>query len=161
MFADPAFWVAIAFLLFVGMVIYLKIPGMIVSRLDARADKIRNELDEAQKLREDAQALFAEYQRKQRDAMATAEDIVTKAKEDAERIREEGEEALDAALNRRRALAEDKIRQAEEKAIAEVRAVAVDVAMNAAGTIIASELKGAKANKMIDETIAGLAQKLN
>ncbi|MBV1887416.1 MAG: F0F1 ATP synthase subunit B, partial [Parvibaculaceae bacterium] len=106
---DATFWVAIAFLVFVGVVLYYKVPAIVAKQLDQRADRIKTELDEAQKLREDAQAMFADYQRRQRDALSTAEEIVAKAKDDAALIRKESEAELEASLKRRQELAEAKI----------------------------------------------------
>lgn len=161
MLNDPAFWVAIAFVGFIAILIYFKLPSMIGKQLDERASRIKGELEEAQKLREDAQALFADYQRRQRDALATAEEIVVKAKEDAEIIRKASEAELEASLTRRQQLAEDKIRQAEEKALAEVQNIAVDVAIMAAQKLMTDELKAKEAGALIDQSIKDLGSQLN
>ena len=161
MLQDPTFWVAIAFLGFIALLVYFKVPPLVAKQLDARADKIRNELEEAKKLREDAQALFADYQRRQHDAMQTAEDIVARAKEDAEILRKESIKELEANLTRRQELAEIKIRQAEEKAVAEVQGIAVDVAIAAAARLMQDGLKGDKADALIDQNISGLEKQLN
>ncbi|MEX0583706.1 MAG: ATP F0F1 synthase subunit B [Sneathiella sp.] len=161
MLQDPTFWVAIAFLGFIGVLVYFKVPPLIAKQLDIRADKIRNELDEAKKLREDAQALFADFQRRQHDAMQTAEDIVARAKEDAEILRKESIKELEANLARRQELAEIKIRQAEEKAVAEVQGIAVDVAIAAAARLMQDGLKGDKADGLIDQSISNLERQLN
>ncbi|SLN33847.1 F0F1 ATP synthase subunit B family protein [Oceanibacterium hippocampi] len=161
MLHDPAFWVAISFLLFIAVVLYYKVPGMIAGQLDSRAARIKTELETAQKLREDAQALYAEYQRKQRDALATAEEIVAKAKADAKRHRQESEAAITASLARRTEQAEQRIRQAEENAVAEIRAAAVEIAVAAAGRIIGEELKGKKGSEMVDKAIGDIGSQLH
>lgn len=161
MFADPTFWVAIAFIAFFAIVFYVKVPGLVAKQLDDRAERIKNELDEAQKLREDAQAMFADYQRRQRDALATAEEIVAKAKEDAEIIRKESEAELQATLTRRQELAEAKIKQAEEKALAEVQNIAVDVAITAAEKLMTDNIKAKEAGALIDQSIKDLGSQLN
>ncbi len=161
MLQDPSFWVAIAFIGFVAVVIYYKLPSIVGKQLDDRAARIKNELDEAQKLREDAQAMFADYQRRQRDALATAEDIVAKAKEDAEILRKESEAELQATLERRQALAEAKIKQAEEKALAEVQNIAVDVAIAASEKLMKDNLKAKEAGALIDQSIKDLGSQLN
>ncbi|MCF8467543.1 MAG: hypothetical protein K9G33_09100 [Sneathiella sp.] len=161
MLHDPAFWVGIAFFGFFGVLVYFKVPPLVVKQLDARADKIRAELDEAKKLREDAQMLFADFQRRQHDALQTADDIVARAKEDAEILRKESIKELEASLTRRQELAEAKIRQAEEKAVAEVQSIAVDVAIAAAGKLMQDGLKDKKADALVDQSIKDLAKQLN
>jgi len=161
MLQDPAFWVAIAFVAFIAILIYVKLPALIGKQLDERASRIKTELEEAQKLREDAQALFADYQRRQRDALATAQEIVVKAKEDAEIIRKASEAELETSLTRRQKLAEDKIRQAEEKALAEVQNIAVEVAISAAQKLMTDELKAKEAGALIDKSIKDLGSQLN
>lgn len=161
MFQDPTFWVGVAFVLFFAVLVYYKVPPLIARQLDARAEKIRAELDEAKRLREEAQLLFADYQRRQHEAMQTAEEIVAKAKEDAEILRLQSVKELEITLARRQELAENKIRQAEEKAIAEVQGVAVDVAIAAAAKLMQDGLKGDKANALVDQSIKDLQTHLN
>ncbi|MFT6558795.1 F0F1 ATP synthase subunit B [Sneathiella sp.] len=161
MLQSPSFWVAVAFIGFIAVVIYYKLPAIVGKQLDDRADRIKNELDEAQKLREEAQAMFADYQRRQRDALATAEDIVAKAKEDAEILRKESEAELQASLKRRQELAEAKIKQAEEKALAEVQNIAVDVAIAASEKLMKDNLKAKEAGSLIDQSIKDLGSQLN
>ena len=161
MLHDPAFWVGIAFFGFFGVLVYFKVPPLVTKQLDARADKIRAELDEAKKLREDAQMLFADFQRRQHDALQTADDIVARAKEDAEILRKESIKELEASLARRQELAEAKIRQAEEKAVAEVQNMAVDVAIAAAAKLMQSGLKDNQSDALVDQSIKDLAKQLN
>ena len=161
MLSDPTFWVAVAFIAFIAILIYVKVPGLVAKQLDDRADRIKAELDEAQKLREDAQAMFADYQRRQRDALATAEEIVAKAKEDAEILRKESEAELQTTLTRRQEMAEAKIRQAEEKALAEVQAIAIDVSISAAEKLMKDNIKAKDAGALIDQSIKDLGSQLN
>lgn len=161
MLQDATFWVLVSFLIFVGLVVYYKVPGMIAAALDKRAADIANELDEARKLREEAQQVLASYQRKQRDAEKEAQAIVEQARSEAERLAVETKANLAAHVERRTKLAEDKIAQAEAQALQEVRSVAADVAIAAARTIIEQKLDGAKAGALIDKSIAEVKAKLH
>ena len=161
MLKTPDFWVGISFLLFVAVLVWKKVPAMITSALDDRADRIRTELEEAKKLREEAQALLAEYQRKKTEAEKEAENIVAQAKVEAEAYATETREKLAVSLERRMAMAEQKISQAETSAMKEVRAAASELAIEAASRIIAGEVKGAKANSLIDDSIAAVKSRLN
>ena len=157
---DASFWVAVAFVLFVAL-IGKRGYKFITEGLDKRAGRIKTELDEAVRLREEAQALLAGYQRKQRDAVRDAEEIVERAKREATRIAEQAEEDLAAALERRTRLAEVKISQAEAQALAEVRDQAVDMALAATRRLLAENLDQSRAETLIDEAIAELGDKLN
>ena len=128
MFQDPEFWVALAFLCAVA-VIFKPVAKALATTLDTRAAKIRTQIEEARKLREDAQALLAEYQKKQRDAMAEAEKIIAQARTDAARLKVEAEKDLVGALERRKQQALERIAQSEAQAIASVRNTAVDAAV--------------------------------
>ena len=161
MLQDATFWVLISFLIFVGLVVYYKVPGMIAAALDKRAADIAHELDEARKLREEAQQVLASYRRKQRDAEKEAQAIVEQAREEAERLAVETKDNLAAHVERRTKLAEDKIAQAEAQALQEVRAVAADVAVAAARTIIEQKLDGARATQLLDKSIAEVKAKLH
>lgn len=161
MMHDPAFWVAIAFFGFIGVAIYFKLPGMITKILDERAKKIRNELDEAQRLREEAQALFAEYQRKTRNAAQEAEDIVTHAQAEAKRHAEQASKDLADMMERRTIQAEQKIAQAEAQAVQDVRTAAVDLAVNAARRVMQEELAEDKSDALVDDAIGDLRTKLH
>ncbi|MEM7426612.1 MAG: F0F1 ATP synthase subunit B [Pseudomonadota bacterium] len=161
LFSDPGFWVGVSFVLFILLIMYFKVPGQMTKALDDRADRIRQELDDAQKLREEAQALLAEYQRKRTEAEKEAEDIVTQAKAEAEAYAEETRRKLAESVERRTALAEQKIAQAEANAMNEVRAAATDLAVAAAERIIAAEVQGKKADDMIDASIAAVKTRLN
>lgn len=161
MFASPDFWVLISFLMFIGLLVYFKVPGMIVGLLDKRAADIAAELDEARRLREEAQQLLASYQRKQRDAMKEAEDIVAQAKVEAENLAKEIRANMELQVERRTKLAEDKIAQAESQALSEVRATAAEVAIGAARKVIADKVTAAEDEKLVERSIADLASKLH
>ena len=159
-FRDPEFWVLVAFVIvIVGGIV--KVGPVIGKSLDERAQRIKSELDEAQRLREDAQRALAEYQRKQRDALKEAEAIIAHAKAEAERIGRQAAQDLEAALERRTRQAEEKIAQEEAKALADVRNTAVDIAIAAARQIIAEQLDGKAGGALIDQAIAALPQRLH
>jgi len=159
--STPEFWVAMSFVGFVLLIVYFKIPGKAGALLDKRAEKIRDELDEARRLREEAQAMLADFERKQRDAEKEAASIITLAKQEAEALAKETREKLKDSLERRGKIAEDKIARAEEQALSEVRSVAVNVAIAAAEQIIESKMTPAASKKLVDESIKGLKTKLN
>lgn len=161
MFATAEFWVLISFLVFVGVILYYKVPAMVTVALDKRAADIAKELDEARRLREEAQALLASYQRKQAEAMQEADAIVTQAKAEAERLAAETRANMQAQVERRTQLAQDKIAQAETQAIQEVRAVAAEVAAGAAQRLIAEKVDAAKDAAIVERSIAELASKLH
>ena len=157
---DPEFWVLVSFVIvLVGLL--RKAGPLITKTLDDRATKIKAELEEAQKLRDEAQRMLAEYQRKQRDALKEAEEIVARARAEAERAAEQAARDLDAALERRKRLALEKIALAESKATAEVRNTAVDVAIAAVREILAKALDAPRKGKLIDDAIAELPQRLH
>ena len=153
------FWLAIAFMLFVAAVAK-PVARMVVGALDARSAKIQGELDEAEHLREEAQTLLATYERKQRDAVKEAEDILAHAEAEARRLAETAAQDLTEALKRREQLALDKIAQAEAQAIAEVRDAAVDLALKTTRELIARNLDDKRAQALIDGAIKELPQKL-
>lgn len=160
MFSDPTFWVGLAFVVFVAGIAKMAYK-MIAESLDKRAERIRAELDEAVRLREEAQTLLAGYQRKQRDAVTEAEEIVEHAKAEAKRLAEQAEKDLEAAMERRTQLAEAKIAQAEAQAISEVRNLAVDVAIRATRRLIAENMDETRAQATVDQAIAELEGKLH
>jgi len=160
MFADPSFWVGLAFVLVVAL-IYKPAMKSISASLDARAAGIRTQIEEARKLREDAQALLADYQRKQRDAMAEAEKIISQAKEEAVRLRAEAEQDLGRAIERRKQQALERIAQTEAQAVAQVQNTAVDVALAAAEKLMAENIAAGQAQAMIDKSITELGKRLN
>lgn len=161
MFSDPKFWVAVSFILFMALIIRFKVPSRIATALDARGQAIAKEIEEARKLRDEAQALLASYQRKQRDAEKEAQAIVTEARAESERLAAETRKSLEALIARRSKMAEDKIAQAEAQAVAEVRALAADVAVGAARRLIAERVGAADSNALIDTAIRELRTKIN
>ena len=158
---DATFWVGAAFVLFIGILVYLKVPGMLISALDERAKKISNDLDEARELREEAQVLLATYQRRQRDALKEAEDIVAHAKEAAAREAEQAEKKLEEMVARRQQAALNKIALAEARAEKEVRDTAIDIAITAATAVVAQQVQGDPSDKLVDAAIQNLKQHLN
>lgn len=156
---DHHFWVLISMAIFVALV-WKPASRTITGALDERAARIRADLDEARRLREEAERLLAEYRRKEREATADAEAIVAHAKEDAERIATQSARDLEQALQRRQLLAEERIAQAETKAVEEIRAVAVDVAIAAARDVIAAQTDEQRGGALLDAAIAALPQRL-
>ncbi len=159
LFADPEFWVLVAAVIFVA-VVWKPVRKSLIGSLDARAARIRAELDEARKLRDDAEQLLAQYQQREREAAAEAAAIIAQAQEEAERIAAQSARDLDQALARRQRLAEERIAQAEMKALDEIRAVAVDVAIGAAREVIVSQIDEARGGALLDAAIAALPQRL-
>lgn len=155
------FVVTVAFVLFVGVLIYLKVPSMIAGILDDRADNIRKELDEARSLREAAQKILADYERQQREVAEHAEQIVAHAKVEAENAAKQAKEDLKTSIARRLAAAEDQIASAEAAAVKEVRDTAVTVAIAAAGDVIAKSMTAKDGGALIDAAIDDVATKLH
>ena len=158
---DATFWVGAAFILFVGILVYLKVPGMLTGALDERAKKISNDLDQARELREEAQVLLATYQRKQRDALKEAEEIIAHAKEEAMREAEQAEKKLEEAIARRQQAALNKIALAEAQAENEVRDTAIEIAIAAATAVVAQQVRGDRADTLVDTAIQDLRRHLN
>ena len=160
MLEEPEFGVAIGFILFV---IGTARPGMraITGALDRRAERIKASIDEAAKLRGEAQMLFNDYQRKQRDAIREAEEIIAAARAEAERMRAQAVVDLAAAVKRREQQAIEKIAEAEAEATAQVRAAAAEIAIAATRDLIAKNLPPDRARKLIDDAIQELPRKLN
>lgn len=158
---DATFWAFIALVLFLGVAIYFKVPGVIGKSLDERAAKIKTELDEAQRLREEAQKLLGEYQKRRKEAEQEAGDIVAAAKREAELLVDEAQKKTEEYVTRRTALAEQKIGQAERDAVAEVRSIAVDVATEAARKVLGTSLDGKAGADLFKDSLAALRSKLN
>ncbi|MTI08258.1 MULTISPECIES: F0F1 ATP synthase subunit B family protein [Curvivirga] len=157
---DPTFWTAVAFVIFVLLVVW-KLRGAIAEAATARGKAIREELETAEKLKEEAQAALAELQKKQRDATQQAEAIVANAKSEVESMKVNAQKTLDETLSRREQQAKDKIAQAEQAAINEVRNLAVDMAMTASREILTEQLSGKSGDALQDAAIEGLANKLH
>jgi len=159
LFADPEFWVLIAAIIFVALV-WKPAGRALGGMLDARANRIAAELEEAHRLRAEAEALLAEYQQKQREAQGDAQAIVAHAKEEAELLAAQAQRDLQQTLERRTRLAEERIEQAEAKAVNEIRATAVDVAIAAAREVIAASLDDTRRAALVDAAITALPQGL-
>ena len=159
-FSDPKHWVYLAFFIFIALA-WKPVYRALGKALDARASRIKAELDEARNLREETQRLLADHQRKQREAMKEAEDIIAHARSEADRLRREASANLDAAIARREKMALDKIAQAEAQAVADVRNHAIDIAMAAAGRLLKEKVDARKGDELVDAAIAELDRKLH
>jgi len=154
-------WVAIAFLCFLGLLGYLGAHRKIIDALDSRQARIKSELDEAVRLREEAKALLAEFERKGREAEGEATAIIESAKAEAERLAAEAKARMEDFVLRRTKMAEAKIAQAEAQALADVRSAAADAAVAAAGKILSRATKGKVADDLVAQSIDDLKQKFN
>ena len=159
--ANTDFVVLLGFLLFLAVLVYFKVPGMLGGLLDKRAEGIQAELDEARRIREEAQSLLASYERKQRDVQDQADRIVSHAKQEAELAAEEAKVEMKASIARRLAAAESQIASAEAAAVKEVRDRAAAVAIAAAREVVAEQTDAAKAGQLIDASIAEVGAKLH
>jgi F-type H+-transporting ATPase subunit b len=161
MLHEAEFWVAMGFIVFVGVLIYVGAPRTIGKALDDRTDRIKAELEEARKLKEEAAALLAEYQRKRSEAEREAEGIISGAKAEAERLAVDAKARMEEFVSRRTKMAEAKIAQAEAQASAEVRAAAADAAVAAAEAILRQQAKGDLAGQLVSRGIDDVRKKLN
>jgi len=155
------FVVMIGFILFVGLLVYLKVPGLVGGMLDKRAEGIKSELDEAKALREEAQTLLASYERKQKEVQQQADRIVEAAKTEAQNVAAEAKDDLKESIKRRLAAAEEQIVSAQDSAVKEIRDSAIVVAVAAANDVIASKLSAADGNALIEDAIKDVAAKLH
>ena len=159
--SDAEFWVAVAFVIFVAGMGYLGVHRMIAKSLDERADRIKAELDEARKIKDEAAQLLAQYQRKRQEAEGEAQEIIAGAKAEAERLAVEAKAKIEEFVARRTKMAETKIAQAEAQAAADVRSAAAEAAVAAAEKILAQEASGKLANELIAKGIEDVRKKLN
>lgn len=157
---DAAFWATIALFIFIGVIVYLKVPGMITKALDNRIKSIEAELAEAERLRLEAKFLLEEYESKRQAAAQEAEGIVAAAREEAFRLTAEAKISLEALIARRTKAVEDKIAQAESQAIAEVRSRSADVAVEAARVLLTRQMAN-KGDALVDQAIRDVGAKLN
>ena len=160
-FLDAETWVALAFILFLAGLGYIGVHKMLAKSLDDRAARIKADIDEARKLRDDAAGLLADYQRKRKEAEGEAQQIVAGAKAEAERMAAEAKAKIEEFVARRTKMAETKIAQAEAQATADVRAAAADAAIAAAEKILSAETKGKLAGELIAKGIDDVRKKLN
>lgn len=161
MLMEAEFWVAVAFVLFLGLMAYAGVHKTIINALDQRSARIKAELDEARRLKEEAAKLLAEYKQKTGDAQREADAIVAGAKAEAERLAEEAHTRLEEFIARRTKMAETKIAQAEAQALADVRSAAADAATSAAEKILLQAAKGKVADALIAQGIEDVKKKLN
>jgi len=159
--AEPETWVAIGFLIFVGILVYVGVPKMLLNSLDERGKRVQAELDEARRLKEEAQKLLSEYKAKQRQADDEAAAIIAGAKSEAERIAAESKIKMEEFVARRTKMAETKIAQAEAQAVADVRAAAAEAAVTAAEKILTESVKGKVADDLLSRGIGDVKTKLN
>lgn len=159
--ANTDFIVLLAFILFIAILVYFKIPKLLGGMLDKRAEKIRSDLDEARALREEAQTLLASYERKQAEVKDQAERIVEAAKTEAAAAAEAAKADLEASIQRRLAAADDQIASAEASAVKTVRDRAVSIAVATAGEVVAKQMTDASAAELIDRSIDEVSGKLH
>jgi F-type H+-transporting ATPase subunit b len=158
---NPEFWIGVGFVIVASSLLYLGVPRMITTQLDARAAGIAAELDTARKLREEAEIVLAQYRRKAQDVESEAAAILNAAREDADRFSAEARAALALQIERRTKQAQDKIGQAEAAAMAEIRTLAADAAAVAAEKLIAASMDEKRAGTLIAQSIQDLPGKLN
>lgn len=155
------FVVLLGFLAFVALLVYLKVPGKLTGMLDARAVQIKAELDEARALREEAKTILATYERRQKEVQEQADRIVSSAREEALAAAAQAKEDLKVSIARRLASATDQIASAETAAVRQVREQAVNLAVAAAGDVLARQMTADAAKASIDAAIAQVDAKLH
>src|SRR5437763_4404826 len=161
MFLEPEFWVAVAFFILMGVFAYFGIHRTVLKTLDHRSERIKAELDDAHRLKEEAAKLLAEYQARGASAEREAQEIISNAKAEAERIAAEAKTKMEDFVARRTKTAEGKIALAEAQAVADVRAAAANAAVAAASTILSQSVKGSVADALLAKGIAEVRAKLN
>jgi F-type H+-transporting ATPase subunit b len=161
LFGDASFWVLIAFLLVIGLFWRMGAHKAVITGLDKRSQKIADELDQARKLREDAQELLAQYQRRQREAEDEAKGIIEQAKKDAAVLAAEQRKKISEQITRRAKAAEEKIARAEAQALAEVRSQTADMAIEIARRIIRERMDQGAQAALVDRAISEVRTKLN
>lgn len=159
--ANTDFIVSLGFIVFIGVLLYFRVPGMLAGMLDKRADQIRSELEEARALREEAQTVLAGYERKQEEVKAQSERIIEHAKEEARQAAELAKADIAESIERRLKAAEDQIASAEASALREVKDRAVQIAVAAAGEVIAKSMTKKDAGALIDQSIDTVEAKLH
>jgi len=161
MFAEPEFWVAVAFVILMGVFAYVGVHKTVLTALDHRSERIKAELDDARRLKDEATKVLADYKTRRASAEREAEEIITAAKAEAERIATEAKDKMEDFVARRTKTAESKIALAEAQALADVRAAAADAAVAAASTILSQSVKGQVADDLLAKGIDEVRQKLN
>lgn len=158
---DPTFWATVGLVLFLALIVYLGVPKLVGKGLDGRANRIQGELDQARALREEAEALLAEYKKKADAAESEAAAILDQARREADALTAEARQKMNDYVAARTKVAEQKIAQAEAQALQEVKALSADIAVAAAGEILQARVKGEAAAALIDKTIGDVRAKLN
>lgn len=158
---DATFFAFVGLVLFLALVVYLKVPGMMAKSLDDRADQIRNELSEAKRLREEAQHLLAEYQRKRKEAEAEAAHILAAAEREAEMFTAEAKKKTEEFVANRTAVSEAKIKLAEADAMKAVRSAAVDLAIAAAETVLVKKADAKLQSELFSSALGQVKARLN
>jgi F-type H+-transporting ATPase subunit b len=161
MFAEPEFWVAVAFVILMGVFAYVGVHRTVLKTLDHRSERIRAELDDARRLKEEAAKVLAQYKSRHASAEREAQDIIASAKAEAERIAAEAKVKMEDFVARRTKTAEGKIALAEAQAVADVRAAAANAAIAAASAILTKSVKGEVADDLLTKGIAEVRAKLN
>src|SRR5487761_2724814 len=161
MFAEPEFWVAVAFVILIGVFAYFGIHRTVLTALDHRSDRIKAELDDARRLKEEAAKLLAEYKARHATAEREAQDIIASAKAEAERIASEAKTKMEDFVARRTKTAESRIALAAAQALADVRAAAANAAVTAASTILSQTVTGQIADDLLAKGITEVREKLN
>ncbi|HXV25279.1 MAG TPA: F0F1 ATP synthase subunit B [Alphaproteobacteria bacterium] len=159
MLSSPEFWVAVAFAIFAGLV-YWKGAKPLLAALDSRANRIRQQVEEARSLRAEAERALGEANRKTREATREVEAILAQARSEAERLKAQAAENLEATLKRREQNAVDKIAQAEVRAVEEVRGRAVEIAVAATAKLLQEQMDGAHGERMVEEAITEIGRRL-
>jgi F-type H+-transporting ATPase subunit b len=161
MLTEPEFWVAVAFVILMGVFVYFGVHRTVLKALDHRSERIKAELDDARRLKEEAAKLLAEYKTRRATAEREAQDIIASAKADAERIAAETKAKMEDFVARRTKTAENKIALAEAQALADVRAAAADAAVTAASRILSQTVTGQVAEDLMAKGISEVREKLN
>jgi F-type H+-transporting ATPase subunit b len=161
MFEDPETWVAVAFVILMGVFAYVGVHRTVLKALDNRTARIKAELDDARRLKDEAAKVLAEYKTRRAAAEREAEEIVAGARAEAERIAAEAKAKMEDFVARRTKTAESKIALAEAQALADVRAAAADAAIAAASTVLSKTVKGKVADELLTKGIAEVRHKLN
>ncbi len=161
MLHEAEFWVAVAFVILMGVFGYFGVHRIILKALDTRGERIKKELDDARTLKEEALKLVAEYRARRASAEREAQDIIASARAEAERIALEAKAKMEDFVARRTKSAENKIAQAELQAVADVRAAAADAAVAAATSVLSKTVKGSLADGLLEKSIKDVREKLN
>ena len=161
MFAEPEFWVAVGFVILMGIFAYIGVHRTVLTALDHRSERIKAELDDASRLKQEAADLLQQYKARRASAEREAQDIIAAAKVDAERIGSEAKAKMEDFVARRTKAAENKIALAEAQALADVRAAAANAAVAAASTVLSKTVKGPVADDLLAKGITEVRQKLN